>query len=121
MLRSNLGHSTFSLVILLHTFLVTHMKNKPLEKLAIISITHGRWWWHWMDMPLDVDDDEFHNEIQNMSMLGVSTRTKSFRQKWWKYDSNDLEKVNNNIWLQVANYFKLNNGQLRDLKTTWVL
>jgi hypothetical protein len=56
-----------------------------------------------------------------MSMLGVSTRTKSFRQKWWKYDSNDLEKVNNNIWLQVANYFKLNNGQLRDLKTTWVL
>jgi hypothetical protein len=34
-----------------------------------------------MDMPLDVDDDEFHNEIQNMSMLGVSTRTKSFRQK----------------------------------------
>jgi hypothetical protein len=74
-----------------------------------------------VDIPLDIDDDEFHNEIQNMSMLGVSTRTKSFRQKGQRYDSNDLKKIINNIWLQVANYFKLNNGQLPDLKTTWVL
>jgi len=43
------------------------MKNKPLEKLATISNTCGKWW-HWVDMTLDFDDDEFHNEIQNMSM-----------------------------------------------------
>jgi hypothetical protein len=54
------------------------MKNKPLEKLATFSNTHGRWW-HWVDMPLDFDDDKFHNEIQNMNMLGVSIRSKSFR------------------------------------------
>jgi hypothetical protein len=68
-------------------------------------------------MPLDFDDDEF----QNMSMLGVSTINKSSKQKGWRYDSNDLEKTNNNIWLQVEYYFKLNNGQLLDLKTIWVL
>ncbi len=120
MLCYNLGHSTFSLVISLHTFLVTHMKSKPLKKLATISNTRGRWW-HWVDMPLDFDDDEFHNDIQNMSMLGVSTINKSSKQKGWRYDSNDLEKTNNNIWLQVEYYFKLNNGQLLDLKTIWVL
>ncbi len=32
-------------------------------------------------MPLDFDDDEFHNDIQNMSMLGVSTINKSSKQK----------------------------------------
>jgi hypothetical protein len=56
-----------------------------------------------------------------MSMLGVSTINKSSKQKGWRYDSNDLEKTNNNIWLQVEYYFKLNNGQLLDLKTIWVL
>jgi hypothetical protein len=54
-----------------------------------------------VDMPLDFDDDEFHNEIQNMKMLGVSIISKSFRWKGGRYDSNDFEKVNYNIWLQV--------------------